>query len=264
MRNSFILIIVVAFFVVLFAFPVATKVNAHDVFTYTHLPQLAIFLAPEDPILRFNIANYYFSSSAYNIKKAENYFLQALKIDQSLQGLHYQLARIYFVQGKFYTALEKINKEIELYPDFKRSYYVRGLIYGYTDRLPEAESDFKEFLKWKPDSWAGNNDLAWILFQQGKYAETRDVALAGLAIAPNNLWLLNSLGLALLNTNDKEGAREAFTKALAASALMSESDWGVAYPGNNPKSYAEGFSKTKESIKQNMELLSIGDNANQK
>src|SRR3989338_8713867 len=146
-----------------------------------------------DASVLFEAGNRHFSSEAYDIDRAKEYFKEALKIDPEFPGVHYQLARVYFIESNFYDALLEINKEIELHPDFKRSYYVRGLIYGYTDRLPEAESDFKEFLKWKPDSWAGNNDLAWILFQQGKYAETRDVALAGLAIAPNNLWLLNSM-----------------------------------------------------------------------
>lgn len=256
-------LLAVFFFAILVAVNV-TKINGSTVWKYTNLASLATAIAPTDAMLRFNIGNYYFGGGAYDIGKAEKYLLQASGIDQSLPGLHYQLARIYFINGNFYKALEEINKEIELYPDFKRSHYVRGLIHGYTYMFPEAESDFKEFLKWKPNSWAGNNDLAWIFFQQGKYAETRDVALAGLAIAPDNVWLLNSLGLALLNTNDKNGAREAFEKALVVIESMSEKDWGVAYPGNDPKIYGKGFSKMKESIEQNLSLLDTVHNDNPK
>ncbi|MDP2655313.1 MAG: tetratricopeptide repeat protein, partial [bacterium] len=119
--------------------------------------------------------------------------------------------------------------------------------------------DFKEFLKWKPDSWAGHNDLAWIYFQEGKYKEARDTALSGLAIAPNNPWLLNSLGVALLNIGDKTGAKDAFTKALEILKTMNEESWGSAYPGNDPMIYGEGFTQMRESIEANLKLLDAGD-----
>lgn len=212
-----------------------------------------------DAGFQFATGNHYFGEGEYDIDKAEKYFKKALEINPEIAGAHYQLARIYFIRGDFFTALDEINKEIEMYPDFKRSYYVRGLIYGYSGRLKEAEQDFKEFLKWKPDSWAGNNDLAWIYFQEGKYKEARDTALAGLKIAPDNPWLLNSLGVALLNTGDKTGAKDAFTKALAIIGSMNEESWGEAYPGNSPSIYETGFSKMKESMEANLKLLDSGD-----
>ncbi len=218
-----------------------------------------LFLAPPNAQALFERGNYYYGGGAYDTAKAEKYFRAALALDPMLQGPHYQLARIYFVQGDFYTAENEINKELDLHPDFKRSYYVRGLIYGYSGRLAEAEADFKQFLKWMPDSWAGNNDLAWIYFQEGKYAEAHDTARVGLTIAPENPWLLNALGVALLNLDDKKGAKEAFTKALAVIGSMNEKDWGVAYPGNDPSIYGEGFSKMKVSIQQNLQLLAAVD-----
>lgn len=221
----------------------------------SHIIAIATALNPKDAGLRFAIGNYYFGEGAYDTKKAGEYFRAALSLDPDLEGSHYQLARIYFIGASFSKALEEINKEMTLHPDFKRSHYVRGLIYGYSGKLAEAEADFAEFLKWKPDSWAGHNDLAWVYFQEGKYAKTRDTARKGLAIAPNNPWLLNSLGVALLNTGDKKGAAESFEKALALVGSMSERDWGVAYPGNDPLIYGAGLSQMKESIRANLELL---------
>ncbi len=224
-----------------------------------HTASFATILNTIDATLPFAIGNYYFGGGAYDIQKAKRYFRATLTLDAKLQGVHYQLARIYFIQSDFSGALTEIDTELTLYPDFKRSYYIRGLVYGYSGKLPEAEADFKAFLAWKPDSWAGHNDLAWIYFQEGKYIEARDTARAGLTLAPANPWLLNSLGVALMNTDDKKGAKEAFSKALTILESMSEKDWGVAYPGNNPTIYNEGFTKMKESIQENLRLLSVGD-----
>lgn len=224
-----------------------------------HAAPLAVALNGTDPALRFAIGNYYFGGGAYDTKKAESYFRAALALNPSMGGPHYQLARIYFIRGNFSAATREINKELELYPEYGRSHYVRGLIYGYSGRLAEAETEFKAFLAWKPQSWAGNNDLAWIYFQEGKYAEARDAARAGLAIDSNNPWLLNSLGVALLNTDDKNGAKEAFEKALAILETKTEREWGAAYPGNDPAIYGKGLSKMKESIQGNLRLLDAGD-----
>ncbi len=236
--------------------------DAQTVWASTHIAPLATLRAPRDAALRFEIGNYYFGGGGYDTTKAVTHFRAALVLDPMLEGPHYQLARIHFVQGDFYKATYEIDQEILLHPDFKRSHYVRGLIYGYSGRLKEAEAEFKAFLAWKPESWAGNNDLAWIYFQEGKYREARDAARAGLIIAPDNPWLLNSLGVALLNTNDKEGAKETFDRALSVLDSMTEADWGVAYPGNDPGIYAEGFSKMKESIEENLKLLGAGDIGN--
>ena len=209
----------------------------------------------------FEIGNYYFGGGAYDLQKAENYFRAALFLNPSLRGAHYQLARVYFIRGDFTAAEVEINKELELYPEFGRSHYVRGLIYGYSGRLALAETEFKAFLAWKPESWAGNNDLAWIYFQEGKYREARDAARAGLKVDPANPWLLNALGVALLNTNDKKGAKEAFTQALNVLNNMNEADWGRAYPGNDPGIYAQGYAQMKSSLEQNLQLLGAVDTA---
>ena len=196
-------------------------------FVWEHMHQagLATTLSPYDANLRFVIGNYYFGDGAYDTKKAEGYFRDTLALNPNFEGPHYQLARIYFIRGNFSGARDEINAEISLHPDFRRSYYVRGLINGYSGRLADAESDFKIFLLWKPNSWAGNNDLAWIYFQEGKYIEARDTAREGLTIAPHNPWLLNSLGVVLLNTDDKKGAEDAFLKARATLEIMTEKDW---------------------------------------
>lgn len=225
-----------------------------------HAVAISEILNPKDAKLEFAVGNYYFGGGAYDINKAEEYFKKAIEFDEKLPGVHYQLSRVYFLRSDFYKALLEINKEIELHPDIKRSYYVRGLVNGYSGRLSDAEADFKEFLKWKPDSWAAHNDLAWIYFKEGDYKKSRDTALAGLMYSDMNPWLLNSLGVSLLNLGDKKSAKETFLKALSVLETMSPESWGSAYPGNNPLIYESGFREMKKSIENNLKLLGAVDN----
>ncbi len=220
-----------------------------------HIETAATLLSKNDADLFFNIGNYYFGEGAYDLNKSEKYYKKALAIDSSLKRLHYQMARLYFIKNEFSLARNEINKEIELYPDFKRSYYVRGLINGYDNKLGDAESDFIEFLEWKKDSWAGYNDLAWVYFRMGDYKKVLATADSGLKYYPDSVWLLNSKGVALINLGQKNEARNVLIKALSIAESMNVDEWGVAYPGNDPEIYGDGLSAMKESIKGNLGLI---------
>ncbi len=246
--------------VVLVLFSTVRNALAH-VLVQQRLPQLAVLMHPTDAGIYFSIGNHYFSDEAYNTQKAVRNYRLALQFDPSLQGPHYQLARIYFIQGNFTDALYEINRELAQHPEYMRAHYTRGLIYGYIGDLERAASDFEAFVTWKPDSWAGHNDLAWVQFQQGRYADAAETAQRGLAITPDNPWLLNSLGVAQLNLGLKEDARVAFTKAQRIAETMAPKDWGVAYPGNDPAIYAEGLDKMKSSLTENLLLTNDVDSA---
>lgn len=202
----------------------------------------------------FQRGNYYFSNNEYDLNKAQNRYEWALKIYPQAQGPHYQMARIYFLKNDFDGALKEINLEIEKFPDFKRSYYVRGLINGYAKHFPQAISDFEEFLEWDAGSWAAHNDLAWIYFQTGDYRNAEKVSRAGLEQNPDNPWLLNSLGTALLNLDRKSEAKEALESALKQTEKLTPADWQKAYPGNNPVITKEALRKMIDSIEFNLKL----------
>ena len=210
----------------------------------------------KNPDFTFALGDYFYGrGSLYDPKLAEKYFLETIALDPAYPRVHYQLSRVYFVIGNFSEARKEIHKELELFPDFKRSYYVKGLINGYTGRLSEAVEDFKRFIEWKPDTWAGRNDLAWIYFQKGDFYNAYVTAEEGLILSPENPWLLNTVGVSLKNMNNEEEALKAFEKALVSAAKLTDQDWGAAYPGNDPTLYGEGLQNMKEAIQKNMNLI---------
>ncbi|OGI20548.1 MAG: hypothetical protein A3J06_01510 [Candidatus Moranbacteria bacterium RIFCSPLOWO2_02_FULL_48_19] len=219
------------------------------------LENIATAINPTDPKLQFAIGDYYFGQGAYDVTQAKRYFQATIALNERYPRAHYQLSRISFIQGNLYRALKEIDRELELYPDYKRSYYIRGLTYGYRKDFEKAAADFEKFLQWSPKSWAGHNDLAWIYFQMGEYEKVLTTVEEGLQYSPANVWLLNSQGVALLNLGRKDEARKAFEQALPPAMGMTATDWGRAYPGNNPEIYPEGLASMQESIKKNLELL---------
>ncbi|MDP3947377.1 MAG: hypothetical protein Q8Q41_01645 [bacterium] len=218
------------------------------------LPELALLLDRSDAALALTVGNYYFGGGTYNLDAAVRAFRKAWDIDEGLLGPRYQLARIAFLKGDFSGALALINEELALHPGFKRSYYVRGLIYGYIENYELAARDFKEFLAWNPKSWAGWNDLAWVYFASGDFALAEEAARSGLEYSPVNPWLLLSRGTALLNLEKKNEAEEVLTRAQAAARALTPADWGRAYPGNDPTSYPKGLEEMQNVIERNITL----------
>lgn len=219
-----------------------------------HAETVASSFDPTNPDLAFAIGEYYFNHGSYNIAKAKRFYDRAIALRPSFLEAHYQRARIDFIEGRLWSSLEHLKIVLELNPDFKKAYYLYGLVNGYNGNMPEAIHGFEEFIQRDSLNWAGYNDLAWVYFQLGDFQKTLTTAEAGLTQATGNVWLLNMRGLALMNLKRTTEAHQAFLEAKQAADKMRPSDWGVAYPGNDPAIYAAGLDKMREAIDHNLTL----------
>ena len=174
----------------------------------------------------------------------------------------YQLGRIDFLEGKFVSALQKFDKQLFYHGDaLPNVHYMIGLTHGYKARRDgkaedwqAAEEGFKTHITFAPTAPWPRVDLAWVYFAQGDYESMKPTLTTGLQHRPNNPWLLNMLGLAYLNTDDKTTALDYFQQAEIAAEQLTTQDWGNAYPGNSPADWAQGLSEFKAAIEKNIAL----------
>ncbi|OHA01053.1 MAG: hypothetical protein A3C12_00680 [Candidatus Sungbacteria bacterium RIFCSPHIGHO2_02_FULL_49_20] len=260
-------IIVAICSILLFGFLFSRDLLARFAWQKYHSPATALVFASQDTKLLMQLGNYYFNGGAYDLARAKRAYEKALRVDPKILWGHYQLGRIYFVEGKFDLALEEINKELEANPENLRSLYVRGLIYGYRGQagdLAKAEEDFQKFTTWAPMEWAGYNDLSWILSKEGKYREAGEAAQRGIEISSGgseNPWLWNSLGVAFLNLGKISEAKAAFERAFQYAGKLDPAEWRSAYPGNNPFSLESGYNEFLNAIRQNISKTERVDNS---
>ncbi|RJQ36647.1 hypothetical protein C4552_02005, partial [Candidatus Parcubacteria bacterium] len=182
-------------------------------------------------------------------------FQRAVNHEPTILWGHYQLARIYFVEGNYARALEEANLELEGNPENLRALYVRGLVHAYRNELGQATDDFTRFTAWAPKEWAGYNDLAWVLSKAGQDEAARDTVLRALQEIPDaskNPWLWNALGVAELNLKQYPRAHAAFQNAQNLAAGLSEADWRRAYSGNHPAQAASGLAAFRAAIDENL------------
>ncbi|HEY4486956.1 MAG TPA: tetratricopeptide repeat protein [Candidatus Paceibacterota bacterium] len=221
-------------------------------------PELSMRIYPNAE-LAMQIGNHYFNTDGngnYNLAKARAAFEKALSIDSMVPDAWHQLARIDFLESNFGGALEKINTQIELHGNsFMASYYMRGLIYAYRKEFGDAEKDFQTYIASDKKNWAAHNDLAWVYFEEGKYAEAKKVAQNGLLFNANNPWLWNMVGISLMNLGKLDAAHAALLKALEEVRVLDENDWHRAYPGNNPLLASQGLMKMRQSIEFNIGII---------
>jgi len=217
----------------------------------------------------FELGQHYFNygneiKGEYDLKKARTYFEQAIAEDpQSNQLVWYQLGRIDFLEGDFNAAIYKFKKQIQYFDDsVPNVHYMLGLTYGYrarstgsTEDWEMAEESFKEYLVHDPESPWAITDLSWVYFSQGKFEEMLPLLEEGLEIRPDNPWLLNMYGLALMNKGNDERAKEVFLKTKKEAEKLTPEDWGQSYPGNDPKSWKQGLLEFQSVIETNLSLL---------
>lgn len=222
-------------------------------------------VAPTDPFLR---GEYYFNHDAdakgpYDLEKAREAYMEALEMDPKGNArTWYQLGRIDFIEGKFISALYKFEKQIEYFNDqIPNVYYMIGLTYGFKAGVTGSEEDweaaaegFKTYLTYEPESPWARTDLSWVYFSQGDYARMLPVLEDGLVMYPDHPWLLNMYGLALFNTGERARAHEIFVHAAQEAEKLTTSDWGRAYPGNNPNEWEAGLRSFEEAIQKNSAL----------
>jgi tetratricopeptide (TPR) repeat protein len=83
--------------------------------------------------------------------KAEADFKAAIRIDPTLGDPYVNLGSMLIRKKQFHTAIEQINKGLELGMSFPHiGYYDRALAYDYLGRFREAYYDYKKVLEYEP------------------------------------------------------------------------------------------------------------------
>ena len=208
-----------------------------------------------DAILR-RIGYETFGGCCYNLTIAKWAYTSLLSKDDSMSGqwTNHQLARIYFVQGDYNTALLYIDREIALYPDNLNAYYIKGLIYGFMNDNHDAIETFKYYTS-RTHTWAGHNDLAWLQFKIGDYQGALDTIDKVINTYPDNVWILNTRAIALYNLHRIDEAKITISRDKLELTKMTPARWGASYPGNDPSIYTKGLQQMKQSVEDNYKLI---------
>ena len=224
-----------------------------EIVWYEHAIGLPLSIVGTESVhTNMQLGNYFFSHDHYDLNRAQKHYKKVIEADPFFKGAHYQLGRTYFVTGNLTQAMRNVDIEMIINPQLGKTHYMRGLIAGFQKKLNLAGTEFFKFIKTDSANWAGYNDLAWILFQQGRFSDAQQVVEIGLGYTPNNAWLLNSYGTVLLAQKKGAEAKPILEKSKTFFGRMQPSDWGEAYPGNSPNVLSEGLEASIQATERNI------------
>jgi tetratricopeptide (TPR) repeat protein len=133
----------------------------------------------------------------------------------------YGLGLTCFNMGNYASAINNLNKSIELQPEYDDAYCVRGQCYFQLGEYEKAIKDFGKAIELSPEE-------SWYIFNRGLcYYFLKDYIKAILdftatvTIEPDAVDALNYLGLCYYKLSEYEGAIDYFSKVMQKRA-----DWG--------------------------------------
>lgn len=111
------------------------------------------------------------------IDKAEEEFQKVFADENypSKENAHYNLANLYFIQGKNEKALDHLQKAIQGNIRFAMAYNLKGRIFEKQNKLPEAIVNLEKALQIVPEEISFNFDLAVALFKNKKYSRAKEI-----------------------------------------------------------------------------------------
>ena len=121
----------------------------------------------------------------------------------------------YMEKADYEPAIAELKKAIEIYPDFARAYYNRGICYYNTNRLDFAMDDFKTALEIDPGfvrADFANADIALIYIHRKDFVNAAIYAQRALAIDPENSTALDIVRQIAEKRIEEEAERAAKNK----------------------------------------------------
>jgi Flp pilus assembly protein TadD/transglutaminase-like putative cysteine protease len=166
-----------------------------------------------DELLEAGIA----ALNAGNVREAIPLLQHAVEIDpKSKQGWN-DLGLAYLRLGQFDDAAAAFQKQISANPYDEHVYNYLGLTLQQQQKFPEAADAFRKQIAVNPLDPVAHAALGALFLAQHKYSEAVPELDKATVLAPDNAELEVSLGQALLNTGEKDKAREAFEKGVELS-----------------------------------------------
>jgi Flp pilus assembly protein TadD len=146
--------------------------------------------------------------------------LQAMARDYpTMPEIQMAIANIYRKEEKFAEAIAAYDKAEQLYTAAKIDnwtlHYGRGVALERTKQWPKAEADFMRALKLNPDQPDVLNYLGYSWIDRGEnFAEARRLIELAYSKAPDNGFIVDSLGWAIYLAGDYKGAVTYLEKAV--------------------------------------------------
>jgi type IV pilus assembly protein PilF len=150
------------------------------------------------------------------VTKTDRIFTTEASPDEALKT-RVQLARSYIGEGNWEDAKRNLKIAQDIDPDNPEVHEAFALVYQSTGEYELAEESFRKAISLKNPFSRARNNYAAFLYSQGRYSEAEEqlIVVVRDTLYESRPRAFINLGLCRVQLDDNDGAREAFTRALA-------------------------------------------------
>jgi len=141
-----------------------------------------------------------------------------------------ELAVGYFEQGQTTIALDELKQSLSADPEFGDAYNLRGLVYMRLNDFSLAESSFRRALALKPGDGNTLHNIAWLMCQQDRHAESMQFFRQTLAspVYGDRAKTLMTQGLCQMRANRKADAEASLMESFQLDAGNPITEYNLA------------------------------------
>jgi serine/threonine protein kinase/tetratricopeptide (TPR) repeat protein len=148
------------------------------------------------------------------MEKAKTNSLMALKLTDQLAPVHVTRGLILKESGDYGGAQAAFQRALELDPMSDAALRNLARTYESMQELTQAEGTYRKAIELKPDYWGGYYQLAVFFYLHNRYAEAIPQSEKVVALAPENPWGHNNLGVVYLQLEQWGKAKKMFERSL--------------------------------------------------
>jgi tetratricopeptide (TPR) repeat protein len=157
---------------------------------------------------------------------ARREFETALKLSPGLTNAIYNIAGIYFQEGKIDEAIERYNEVLKFIPGYARAYSALAYMYINKGDLQRAFEYYHEGLKYNPQNDLLHGGLGSLLLQTGQVDEAIPELETSVKIKPN-AGIYCNLGAAFYSKGETEKALDCYEKAARLNPDNAEAHYNL-------------------------------------
>lgn len=149
-------------------------------------------------------------------------FERALTYRPRFPRARYNLANLFYVQGRFLLAVEHYKLCVEFAPRYADAHNNMGLAFKRLNRLEQATQCYRQAIEINPRLSEAITNLGNVLVQQKKYDEALETYEQAKAVAPKSPAVYFNIGNTLRAMERHEEAAEAYRQAIAFAPRYAE------------------------------------------
>jgi tetratricopeptide (TPR) repeat protein len=209
-----------------------------------------------------------------NFEKAENDYLEALKLKKDYMLVHCYLGVLYGTQSRWQEAERAFKQAIKLQPRYSGAYHDLGAIYVLSGRPHLALKAFEKAVEYGPKNLLSLRYLGEAYYKAERWEDAKKILLRVLRLDPEDARTLHNLAIAYLHLDDLQKAEKTLRKTLELDPedALAYNNLGFIYlKTGRPVESAAAYNKaldldpdsetTKNSLRtlQSMMLMAVVD-----